>query len=64
MKGTQPHTAPWENPESFYLPHMIKFANSEFIFAIRDPKLAKNGIPDKLIKHKIGGLFILPVPLE
>jgi len=36
---------------------MIKFANFEFIFAIRGPKLARRGVVDKLIKHKVGGLF-------
>jgi len=36
---------------------MIKFANSEFIFAIRGPKLAWESVQDKFSKHKIGGFF-------
>jgi len=32
---------PTENTGVFYLPHMIKFANFEFIFPIRGPKLAR-----------------------
>jgi len=39
---------------------MIKFANFEFIFAIKCPKLTRRGVQGKLIKHKIGGyLFYL-----
>ncbi len=30
-----------KNTEFFYFLHIILFANSEFIFAIRDPKLAR-----------------------
>jgi len=56
--------SPWENPEIFNLPHMIKFANFEFIFAIRGPKLVIRVVLDKLVKHKIGGSFILLAPLE
>jgi len=41
---------------------MIKFANFELIFAIRDSKLARRGVVDKLIKHKIGGLFFTCTP--
>jgi len=41
---------------------MIKFANFEFIFAIRGPKLAWRGVVDKLIKHKIGGPFFTCIP--
>jgi len=44
------------------LTHMIKFANLEFIFAIRGPKLAWRSIEDKLIKHKIGGLLFYRHP--
>jgi len=36
---------------------MIKFANSEFIFAIRGPKLAWRGVQDKIIKPPIGSFF-------
>jgi len=32
----------------------MKFENYEFIFAIRGPKLAKEGVQDKFFKHKIG----------
>jgi len=38
-----PRLSSRENPEIFYLPHIIKFANFEFIFAIRRPKLATVG---------------------
>jgi len=41
---------------------MIKFANFEFIFAIKGPKLAKRGVENKLIEHKIGGLFFTCTP--
>jgi len=41
----------------FYFPYMIKFANSEFLLAIRGPKLAWRGLEDKFFKHKIGSLF-------
>jgi len=34
-----PHFTCAKNIESFYLPLMVKFANSEFIFAIMGPKL-------------------------
>jgi len=40
------------------LPRMIKLANFEFIF---DPKLARGGVVDKLIKHNIG-IFFLHAP--
>jgi len=45
---------------------MIKFANFEFIFAIRGPKLAREGAQDKFFKHKIGDFFffLLLAPLE
>jgi len=33
---------------------MIKFEKLEFIFAIGGPKLARRGIQDRFIKHKIG----------
>jgi len=52
-----PHLATWENPKIFYFPWMIKFANFEFIFAIRGLKLAMGGVEDKFFKHKIGGFF-------
>jgi len=42
---------------------MIKFANFESVFAIGGPQLARGGEVDKLIKHKIGRLF-LHAPLE
>jgi len=32
-----------KNTIIYYLQHMMKFANFEFIFTIRDPKLAKRG---------------------
>jgi len=50
-----------KNPEFFYLPHFIKFANFEFIFVIRGPKLgpklAERSTVDKVIKYKIVFLF-------
>jgi len=51
------------NLEIFYFPHMLKFLNFEFIFAIRGLKLAKRSVQGKLIKHKIGGFFLL-APLK
>jgi len=39
-----PRSATWENPKVFYFPRMIKFANFEFMFAIRSPKLARGGV--------------------
>jgi len=36
---------------------MMKFGNFELIFAIRDTKIVRIGVEDKLFKHKIGGLF-------
>jgi len=42
---------------------MLKFANFEFIFAIWGPKLVGRSVQGKLIKHKIGGFFLL-APLE
>jgi len=52
-----PHSSPREDAGIFYLPCMIKFANFEFIFATRGPKLARRVVEDKLIKHKIGDHF-------
>jgi len=33
-----------------------------FIFAVRDSNLTRGGTVDKLIKHKIGGLFLYMHP--
>jgi len=54
-----PRSSPRENAEFFNFLRMIKFANFEFTFAIRGPKLAGNGVVDKLIKHKIGFFFYM-----
>jgi len=48
---------------SFIFQHRIKFANFEFTYAIRGPKLARQGVQGKLIKNRIGGFFLL-APLE
>jgi len=34
---------------------MINFANFEFIFAIKGPKIARRGVQGKFIKYNIGG---------
>jgi len=44
------------------LPHILKFANFEFIFAIGKPKLAREGVVDKIFKHKIGGPLFTCTP--
>jgi len=41
---------------------MIKFEILEFKFAIKGPKLARRGLEDKLIKHKIEGLLFYMHP--
>jgi len=41
---------------------MIKFANFEFTFAIRDPKLARGGEECKISRHKII-VFVLVLQL-
>jgi len=38
-----PHSVPQENTEIVHFPRMIKFANFEFIFAIRGPTRARRG---------------------
>jgi len=44
----------------FHFPPMIKFANSELIFAIRDPALHRiHEEIQKLIQYKIGGNFYI-----
>jgi len=52
-----PRSVTQENAEIFYFPDMMKFANFEFMFAIRGPKLARRSVQGKLIKHKIGGFL-------
>jgi len=42
-------------------PHMISFANFEFIFVIRDPRLVKGSQDYTLGRPKIGG-FCLHAP--
>jgi len=46
-----------KNTKFFYLPPKIKFENFEFMLAIRGFKSTRRGIEDKLIKHKISGVF-------
>jgi len=43
---------------------MVKFANFEFIFAGKGPKLALRDARDKLIKHKIGNLLFITCTLS
>jgi len=38
---------------------MIKFANFEFMFAIKGSILGRRDVKDKLIQHKIEGLFYM-----
>ncbi len=57
-----PRSSPSKNPEFFYFSQMIKFANFEFILAIRGPKFARRHIEGKLMKFKIGGLFFYMHP--
>jgi len=49
-----------EIPEILYLPHIVQFANFEFLIAIKDPKLAREGVLYKIFKHKIGVITCTP----
>jgi len=38
----------WENPEIFYFPYMIKYANFEFILAIRGLTITRSSVVHKI----------------
>jgi len=48
----------------FYLPHIIKLANSKFIFAIKGPKLARRGEEIQNLHNTIEGNFHIYLWME
>jgi len=62
MSSLVSNLIPRENTLIFYLPCMVKFVNFEFIFIFRGLKFVGIHVEDKLIKHKIRGLFIYILP--
>jgi len=57
-----PCSSPRKNADIFYFLHIIKFVNSEFIFAIKDPKLYESGHEHTLNKAQNRELFFYMHP--